>query len=182
MTVTLDTTTNNGFQYPTGANDGDDFATGIQDFANDLDAMWDSGTLVARPASAPTNAVYYATDANQYFNWNGVEWQIMLVAGPWVALTLGTNVGPYDSHFIPSARLEGDTIRFKGTLQTTGSILANATLATIPIAATGGVPVILLEADTSTGTIAIDGTQILATGNLSSGVLLPLNGKTFTLS
>lgn len=60
----LDNTPNNKFRYPSAANNGIDFSAGFQDFADDIDAMWRAGALVARPAATavPTNSVYLATD------------------------------------------------------------------------------------------------------------------------
>jgi microcystin-dependent protein len=79
MTPTLDTTTNNSFRYPTAANNGSDFGTGLQDFATDVDGMWQAGTLVSRPTASSVKAGthYYATDAGAYSVSNGSTWGLL---------------------------------------------------------------------------------------------------------
>ena len=61
MPVEIDTT-NNSFRVPTSRNDGSDFATGLDDFATDVDAMWLQGTITDLPAASKRGRRYYATD------------------------------------------------------------------------------------------------------------------------
>ena len=68
------TTTNNDLSYPSSANSGQDFSTGIADLANSVDAMWDSGTLAGRPAAGIVNRRYYATDTGVWYLDTGAAW------------------------------------------------------------------------------------------------------------
>lgn len=113
----------------------------------------------------------------------------MLLAGAWVGLPLATNIGV--ASLSPSARLEGDVVRLKGTMvNETGSNMNGGTTgsvwATIPVqmrsAATG-----LL--DLASGTIGYASALIIDTsGNIRCGTtigpagVLPLDGVTYTLN
>jgi hypothetical protein len=79
---TLDNTANNAFPFPTAANNGGDFATGIEDFAAAVDKMWSSGTLAERPTTGLVmNQEYYATDTGQWFKYNGSVWEQIGING-----------------------------------------------------------------------------------------------------
>lgn len=126
---TLDTTTNNSFRYPTDADNGVDFATGIADLAADVDGMWSSGTLAARPAAGKLNRVYWATDTKLLYQDNGTAWQTILLAGAWVPLTLGTEINA-GTGYLPSVRIEGDSARFKGAV--TASLSPQSVIGALP--------------------------------------------------
>jgi hypothetical protein len=189
--TTLDTTTNNDFRYPTGANDGTDFATGLQDFADDVDGMWSSGTLAARPAAGTLNRVYWATDTKLLYQDNGSAWTTVLLAGAWVALTLGTGVA--SSGYTASARPEGDLTRLRGALAngTGSSIASGVALATVSSAlrpSTGLIfPGYINGSSDSPTEIRISGSgatagQISLDTALPAGAIVGLNSITFTLS
>lgn len=93
-----------------------------------------SGTAASRPtaASIPVDTIYYATDTGVYSICTGAAWNTMLAAGSWQALTLGSNVSAASGYYTPSARLEGDVVRFKGVLQAAATISVGATVATMP--------------------------------------------------
>ena len=147
---TLNTTTNNGFHYPTAANNGQDFATGIQDLATDLDALWSKGTLVSRrTAPATTGVEFFATDVDggTTYKWNGSVWQTVMLAGAWTPISLPPGFATAASSYTPSARLEGDAVRLKGAMIKNSG--ASIGLGTLPAGTTPGQPLNLLGSDIS---------------------------------
>lgn len=132
MTV-LDTTTNNGFQYPSAGNDGTDFGAGLQDFANDVDAMWSSGTISARPSAGTLNRIYWATDTKLLYYDNGTSWGTVLVAGAWTPVPLNTGGGVAalsSSGYALATRQVGDQMFMRGGATSTINTSLVGTLAT----------------------------------------------------
>ena len=74
MTPTLATTPSNSFRYPTAANNGSDFGTGLQDLADDVDGMWIRGTIASLPTASTAGRRYYATDLSQELYDTGSSW------------------------------------------------------------------------------------------------------------
>lgn len=87
------------------------------------------GTLAARPAvgTVEHNRVYHATDTAQWFISDGTNWNILMIAGAWQSLTLGSGV-TQNGFFTPAARQIGDRVELRGTLQATST----SSWATIP--------------------------------------------------
>ena len=111
----------------------------------------------------------------------------MLVAGSWTALTLGTGWAASGTGFVPSVRLEGDTVRFKGSLVTSAGVTGTITTpptAFRPSGATAAFPWVYY---TGTGYVASEG-YITSAGvfaisaSLASGEVFDLNSITYTLS
>jgi hypothetical protein len=109
-----------------------------------------------------------------------------VVVGPnsgWVALSLSTNIasGGYGA----SARLQGDTVRLKGTLTNNTGSSTTATLATIPAGMRPSGTVITVGALSST---SAQGIQITSAGALSvptsinNAAVLDLTAATYTLT
>lgn len=197
MSVEL-TTPNNSFRYPTSGNNGTDFASGLQDFADDVDGMWRSGTFVSRPTASAVKAqsVYKATDTGVWYVSDGTNWNTMLIAGAWQTLTLASPVQAWGSGYTPSARLVGDEVELCGQLINNGSPLANATtLFTVPSAlkpahavtlstmqnftATTATKPYPLTISTSTGNVS---TASTADGTYASSALISLDGFSYRLS
>lgn len=134
MPPTLATTTNNALRYPTSANNGTDFATGIADLASDIDGKWFSGTLAARPTAGTLNRLYYATDVGQFYFDTGSAW---LLAAPsdtgWVTPTLAAGWGS-DANQPFAYRAIGDKVFLKGQIDNTSGTtqLATAVIFTFP--------------------------------------------------
>jgi hypothetical protein len=108
--------------------------------------------------------------------YDGVNWAVLGQQDTgWVALTLGTGVSAIAGGYVPSARLQGDTVELRGGLQCTapGSGL---TWATIP---TGLRPAATVQNVTGWDTIGATTTYTISTGGLltisqSSGSLSQL--------
>jgi hypothetical protein len=126
--------------------------------------------------------------------WDGAEW--IIVSGQqntgWVPLTLGSGIATASGYDTPSARIEGDIVRFKGALQnTTGSqIAAGATLATVPSgamhpSATRGLFLTTLSGFLGQSLLVVTtGGVIQSSFSVSSGSTAPINldGATYTLT
>jgi hypothetical protein len=186
----LDTTTNNAFRYPNANNAGVDFAAGIADLAGDVDGMWSSGTLAARPAFGKRNRIYFASDVPAYYLDNVTSWLTLeaVVDTGWVPLTLASGVTS-SGGFTPSARLRGDMVELKGGLwNQTGSSDAG-TLATLPTAVTPPAHAVwepvTQEANSGVLNLRITnsgGGQIQIPSGLPSGETASLNGISYSPS
>jgi hypothetical protein len=187
MTVSLATTPNNALQYPTASNIGTDFATGIADLAGDVDGMWSSGTLAARPAAGTRSRLYYATDTGLFYLDNGSAWLVVQagVDTGWLQWTAGTNMTTAPSTVTPlQARQQGSRVSVRGSLETTalfgGGSYATTVAATLPTGISN--PSVAVEVSLQ-GTVvgAGSGGQIFpaaaltATGSLLLGTALVLN-------
>lgn len=130
MPPTLSTTTNNAFRFPTDANNGTDFATGIADLGADVDGMWSSGTFSARPSASKLNRVYWATDVKVLYWDSGTAWEAVMLGGAWTSLTLAsgwTAVG-----YTPACRVVGDTVELCGQITNNSGVTATNTIVTLP--------------------------------------------------
>lgn len=141
------TTTNNAFPYPTSGNNGTNFAQGIVDFANGVDAMWLSGTLAARPGASKINRRYYATDTGLLYQDNGSTWKTMAYAPNVRAVTTSTTA------------VNGDFV-----IATTGS----APTITTPTALAGAVFEVFVQGDGAATVTAATG-GIYAMGPAGAG-------------
>lgn len=172
------TTPNNSFRYPTSANDGNDFASGIGDLADDVDGMWQQNTISNRPAASSVKArtVFYATDTTTYYLSNGSTWSTMLVAGAWVALTLVH--GTHPSGYVPSARLEGDLVRLKGVV----AVSTTSGFATLP--SSGLYPSTTINQISVANSGGWDFLTISSGGSLTCGSVgdVELDGVTYSIS
>jgi len=101
--------------------------------------------------------------------------QPSLSVGPWTPLTLASGVAA-NGLYVPSVRLQGDVVRFKGSIQnTTGSGIANPL--TVPV---GMHPSqVVFPAGFSGNTISAAG---VSGGILGAGLAWSLDGLTYTLS
>lgn len=151
MTPTLSTTPNNSFRYPTSANNGTDFSTGLLDFADDVDGMWSAGTLVSRPAASAVKAgaVYRTTDT-------GGETLSASDGSVWLPLSL-----------IPAIKSASASAVSGQAIITSG---ASAITITLPAHANGQ---IVAVKNGSTGGTTVSGSSIQGPG-LSSASSFPL--------
>lgn len=109
--------------------------------------------------------------------------------GAWQAITLGTNVTSLGSPYMDvGCRLENSTVRLKGVLNFTGTIAANATLATLPV---GFRPprklvnslVVYNNPGYGVGRMFIDTAGVITIdGGFVSGANAALDGMTFPLT
>lgn len=166
-------------------------ALGILDNA----VLTTSGTLASRPATPEAGHRYYATDVARTYIYAGGVWVLDLTADTaYQALSRVSGVGAVAGDYAPSARFEGDGVKFRGSLtNTSGSpIAATTAIFTTP---TGMVPsagaAALIAADTygTTATallLAVAATTGIVTLSTSSpawpaNFVLPLNGLSFSL-
>jgi hypothetical protein len=134
MPVVYETTTNNSFAFPTSANNGSDFSTGLDTFADGVDAMWASGTYAVRPATPPSNSFYYATDVKLLYQYAAIGWQTVMLAGTWTPITsFGTGI--IAASVPPAARVVGDTVVLSGGIAVGASAGNGDTLFTLPSSA-----------------------------------------------
>jgi hypothetical protein len=127
---TTQPTTNNGFPFPTAANNGSDFATGVQEFGTAVDTMWDHGTISNRPTSGTyVGQVYYGTDTLTWYRWNGSAWQSRVVVS-----TSGTGQLSVQTFTLPTGAYEV-------YLRSVGPNIDHTILATIAIGGASTQPV-----------------------------------------
>lgn len=97
-------------------------------------AIYQSGTLAARPATPVAGTFYFATDGPTLYCYDGSAW--LLAGHPdtgWVALSL--NAGWANGTTVtPSYRVIGDRVWFKGEAENTSgsTVTAGAVIANIP--------------------------------------------------
>jgi hypothetical protein len=104
----------------------------------------------------------------------------------WVSLVLGTNIIAAAGHYVPSARLQGDTVRLKGAMTNTAPTSANTLWATVPAGLRPSSVISFAPSDaTAVGTwstpIAASG-QMIMVPSAFSGLVLPLDSATYTLT
>jgi hypothetical protein len=179
-------TPNNSFRYPTAANNGSDFATGLQDLANDIDGMWQSGTLVARPAAnaVKPGTTYRATDTGQVSWSNGTIWRDVGIGGDWTPIMLSTNWITVAGYYAPAVRMAGSMAQLRGVvLNNTGG--SSQGIGTMPPAAVPASKVIMPAPATgavAVGTIlTISGNFISTNSGINSGIEIGLDGLFYSL-
>jgi len=126
------------------------------------------------------------TTTGAWYKYSGAAWYPMLVAGPWIALGLSGGVTAVTA-VVPSARVEGDTIKFKGGL--TGGSNAS-TWATLPTGITAPSSTLyepVTDPGRTTGTCATYALEITSAGALivqgsSSGSEISLDGRNYSLT
>ena len=177
---------------PVGSDPPSELRTAISALSTAMDpsVLYYSGTLANRGTvvSSPlAGYLYYATDTTTLYEYNGSAWLTCVIAQPWQALSLASNVisaGDYT----PSARLEGDIVRLKGVLtnNTGGTITSFATWATIPSGlrpTSAAALTFVAQAGGAANLIAIGPTGVIYVEvNVSNGLNLNLDGITFTIS
>lgn len=97
--------------YPTN----DSQAKGILDNS----VLRSSGTLASRPAATAVEVdhIYHATDTKQWFMSDGSAWNVMLVAGAWVNMSLPSNWTTPSGLNAAASRVVGDKVELRGTAQ-----------------------------------------------------------------
>lgn len=158
-------------------------------------AIWLTGSLAARASISPLVAgtLYKGTDTGLLYHYDGTAWTTVMLAGAWVALsTMGLNVNlgsAAGGQYVPSARAEGDVIRFKGVLSATGAIAGGFVLWTMPlgsrpasIAEPGGTCVHSSALAPFTYSVATNGVVQGLSSGIASGDLLYLDGLTYSLT
>ncbi|MBV9805224.1 MAG: hypothetical protein JO130_18645 [Solirubrobacterales bacterium] len=153
-------------------------------------ALASKGVLASLPSPGVFGRTFYATDVSRFYFDTGTAWEMALAAGPWTMLTLGTAVVAATP---PRVRLEGDIVKFSGTVYNSGGVGTGATVV-------GGIPSalappqsILLDAVVASGgaagTIQLEivsgGTSIIVDGTgpaWPSGDYLSLEGKSYPLT
>ena len=148
------------------------------------------GTLAAR-SSVTTQQYgdeYESVDTGQWFKWGGTQWGVILIPGAWSGMTMATNIAGNTGYNQPSARLEGDLVRLKGTAQNlTGGTLTSGTIATVSSTmyppglgeltlGLGNGNTIACQVSASTGVITIAG------GSLPNLISVNFHGVTYSLS
>jgi hypothetical protein len=110
---------------PNVSGDIQSLATALDSFSKRL-----SGLDASKPTGGsipPVDVIYSATDTGLWYVSNGSVWVPMMVPGPWHATTPGSGV-----IVAPSVRLEGDVVKFKGSMAFSGSVGSGGTLCTLP--------------------------------------------------
>lgn len=84
------------------------------------------GTISARPAANTfeKDHVYKATDTKQWFMSDGTNWFTVMIAGPWVNLTLESGITTTVGAYTPAARLVGDKVELRGAITNTNGTAA----------------------------------------------------------
>jgi hypothetical protein len=183
------TTTVQGWPFPENS-DAPQVANDIAALATALDVVAKrlSGVASARPTASttPVDTIYYATDTFLYSICTGAVWETMLVAGPWIALSLSGGVSAVTA-VVPSARVEGDTIKFKGGLTGGSNASTWATLPTGIAAPSSTLYEPVTDPNRTSGTCATYALEITSGGALvvqgsSSGSEISLDGRNYSLT
>lgn len=176
-----------GIRYPAPGATLPDYEAYIQALADDVGtktAGYSSGTIGAMPAAGVEGRFYRQTDstpAGLLFFDNGTTWQQVMLAGPWLALTL-VSCSAYTNTYTPAVRSNGDSVEFRGAIISTGSGI-NAALP-------GGVPLPPVSRVVGPGS-SFSGTffrpEVNSIGNLitvndSGGAYGPPSGAIMTLT
>ncbi len=132
------TTARLGLPYPTPTDDVSGFpAVSVEQMdALDSAVRYFSGTLSNRATVDPSltaGDLYYATDTELLYEYNGSAWGTVMIAGAWQNLSLTTGFTDASGGSDPPAmRQVGDMIQCRGTASYSGSggsqVLANATV------------------------------------------------------
>ncbi len=154
----------------------------------DNSVLYTEGTFASRPAAGAVEHghVYRATDTSVWYQSDGTTWLTVMLAGAWSALSLATNVSAAGG-YTPGARREGDVVRLRGGLLTTGGGNVGPDLATLPVGfrPSATVPAHIVQTSTSFVLGATINTSGLLTMTISdtlpSGTNVWLDGITFTV-
>lgn len=110
--------------------DAPDAAADMQQLATNLDQVANVNTGASLPTTGMVIGDEFCLSGTlQWYKFNGTSWLPMLVAGAWLSLTTASGVTAGSR--APEARLAGDIVQFRGTLNT-NLVAAGGPLATVP--------------------------------------------------
>jgi hypothetical protein len=183
------TTSRLSLSYPTGGDNESAFPAVSLSQMTTLDnaVLVTEGVFASRPGvgSVEKDRIYKATDTGVWYVSDGTNWNTMLVAGAWTAISLATNWTA--TGFTPSVRLQGDQVLFKGAaINNTGAgsnaPFASALGSTFRPAATAYITVSSSSSPYAMqGQVASSGTFVFVT-TVANGALAGFDGASFTLS
>lgn len=181
---------------PLGADAASELRVSITANATTLDAavLVTEGTISSRPTATtvPYGSEYYATDTGQVFKSTGSVWLVVSVAPlTYTSLSLASGVSAFSGDYTPSARVEGDRVWLRGTVENTsgGNITANTTVFTLPSGMAPSVSTALVPAMNTASSSSTTATylQVASTRavsltiNIATGSTVALNGLNFSL-
>lgn len=193
MAVTLSPS---GLQYVQGTDVESAFPAIDQANKTILNAamFWQSGTLASIPTatSVPPGTHYYATDVARVYLTQGSAWLLISASAlTYTSVTLASGVSAFSGDYTPSARVEGDRVWLRGTVENTsgGNITANTTIFTLPSGMAPSVSTALVPAMNTASSSSTTATylQVASTRavsltiNIATGSTVALNGLNFSL-